>query len=309
MTDNATPVNEPDYAQRIEALSAHNRRQPSPRIEAELADLRVTAGRYLCQQRADAAIARPVASDLFQGTSGLPEIHSGELNQATLAAGLLHHGALIVREFYSKADITRLHELADRSEQAGPWDQVPHRSWAQVLFPLLELYRDNGLLEAVTPYLDHEPVMLAERTKLRQHRAGRDNYSAIPWHQDVNFFGRQTFGVNCWAAVTGCGDDRPGLGFIPCRAEQRYGWREEDGIAPLDYGNAMPAGALDQLSQEHPPVYPVLQPGDALLFDEMTVHRTAPRPWKEKVQRVTISWFFRAAGFPGFGTPLAVANP
>ena len=295
-----------DNTRRIKSLSEQNRASHSPDLEAELVRLRMDEGRRRCDGSSSAIVTRPSSTDLFSDIQGLPEIPATELSGATLAAGILHHGALLVRGLYQPTQLATLRELAAAQEGERPWDEVPPEHWARSLFILLEIYRDSGLLEAVGDYLGDEPVILTERTKLRNRRAGRDNYSAIPWHQDVNFFGTRSFAVNCWAAVTSCGKDNPGLGFIPCRTEQRIGWAEKNGIAPLNYGNTMPTNALNELTARHPAVYPVLQPGDALLFDEMTVHRTASRPWKMKVQTVTISWFFRASGFPASGIPLAV---
>ncbi len=174
------------------------------------------------------------------------------------------------------------------------------------LFELLDIYRECGLLRVVSDYLDGEPLMFGERAKLRHHRAERDKYAAIPWHQDVNFFGKQSGAVNCWAAVTPCGRDNPGLDIIPWHPEERLGWDEADGLAPLDYGRGMPEGLLEEITARYPPVKVELEPGDAVLFDEMTVHQTALQRWERREQLVTISWFFRAAGFPDWGTPLLV---
>lgn len=293
---------------RIEELSEQNRRHSSPQLEAELVKLREAAGLRLCARYSGAEVTQPPSSDLFPQINGLPEIAAGELSESTLAAGLLHHGALLVRGLYSSADVARLKQLAMAQGQAGRGDELANETWAHTLFTLLELYSNNGLLEAVRPYLGGAPVMLAERTKLRQRREvkGKGNLQGLPWHQDVNFYGKKAYAVNCWAAVTPCGENSPGLGIVPCRTEQRIGWSEKDGIAPLNYGKDIPDSALEHLTKRYPAVYPVLQPGDALIFDEMTMHCTAPRPWKQELQLVTISWFFRASGVPERFTPLAV---
>ncbi|MEP1471074.1 MAG: phytanoyl-CoA dioxygenase family protein [Halieaceae bacterium] len=196
--------------------------------------------------------------------------------------------------------------LADQEEESNRGDTGPLGCTAHTLFELLEIYRECGLLQTITEYLDGEPLLFGERTKLRHHRAGRDKNAAIPWHQDVNFFGRMSFGINCWAAVTPCGRDNPGLEIVPWRTEQRLGWREIDGIAPLNYGRDIPAQQLATITRHHPPVSVELEPGDAVFFDEMTLHKTALRQWQRREQIVTISWFFSASGFPDWGTPLVV---
>jgi hypothetical protein len=299
-------VNSTQGPDSIRQLTVDNLRHPSAEIEAELVRLRIEQGRAQCESRATTEVRRPVSQDLFSGVAGLPEIHSGELTRDTLAAGILHHGAILVRGLYQAHHLARLQTLAAAQEDANREDTSPLGCTPHTLFELLEIYGDCGLLSVVGEYLGGEPVMFAERAKLRHHRAERDKYSAIPWHQDANFFGEGSYAINCWAAVTPCGADNPGLGIIPRRAEGRVGWREEDGIAPLDYGHSLPEGLLEELSAGKPPVFPVMEPGDALLFDEMTVHQTALKRWELREQVVTISWFFQACGFPGWGTPLAI---
>lgn len=263
-------------------------------------------GRARCERTAGRPVVKPDCADLFAGTNGLPEIEGSELSVETLSAGLLHHGGLLVRQLYNNEQLEHLQRTALASEEANRGDHKPLGCAPKTLFDLLDIYQECGLLDVVGRYLDDEPVMFAERAKLRHHRKGRDKYAAIPWHQDVNFFGNKSYAVNCWAAITPCGEGNPGLGVVPCRVDERLGWDQKDGIAPLDYGRSIPTDALERLAQNHPIAYPILQPGDALLFDEMTVHQTALKKWLLEEQIVTISWFFRAAGFPDWGTPLAV---
>lgn len=291
---------------RISELSQKNRKSPSLLIEQELVELRILQGKSLREKRSGAARHRPVSPDLFTNVTGLPDIRSKNFSSSELAAAVLSHGGLVVRGLYSMEQVERLQSLAEQEEDSnrggtGPLGCTPHS-----LFELLDIYKECGLLEAVTEYLDGEPLMFGERAKLRCHRAGRDKNAAIPWHQDVNFFGRMSFGINCWAAVTHCGRDNPGLEIIPCRTEQRLGWEEANGIAPLNYGRDIPLEQFTELTRRYPPVNVVLEPGDAVFFDEMTLHKTALRRWQLREQIVTISWFFSASGFPDWGTPLAV---
>ncbi|MEH6582672.1 MAG: phytanoyl-CoA dioxygenase family protein [Halioglobus sp.] len=274
--------------------------------EAELLAQMTAAGAARCERSREKTLTPPRATDLFADTVGLPEIQADQLNRETLAAGILHHGALLVRQLYSGEVLTRLQHLASTREEADRADNLPLGCTPHTFFQLLNIYQQCGLLDAVREYLDDEPVIFAQRSKLRQHRAKRDKYAAIPWHQDVNFFGRKSYAVNCWAAVTPCGEDNPGLNIIPVRTEERQGWDGDDGIAPLDYGRSMTPDELDNFRGKQPIAHPVLQPGDALLFDEMTVHQTALKRWARAEQVVTISWFFRASGFPAWGTPLAI---
>ncbi len=289
----------------LESSEKYARNRPAE-IEARLIEGLIKGGKARCERSPRQPMQPPVVTDLFAHTTELPEIHADQLSRDTLAAGILHHGALLVRQLYNGNQLESLRRTAASQEEADRQDNLPLGCSPYTLLELLEIYEDCGLLNTVRSYLNDEAVLFAERAKLRHHRAERDKYAAIPWHQDVNFFGRKSYGINCWAAVTPCGENNPGLSIIPRRIEDRLGWNEDDGIAPLDYGRSLPPETLQQLSSQNPIAHPVLQPGDALLFDEMTVHQTALKRWSLDEQVVTISWFFHASKFPAWGTPLAI---
>jgi hypothetical protein len=295
-----------DIMAAVQAMSGRSAGDSPTAAETELLALMTDAGKARCQRSSALAVVRPQATDLFADTVGLPEIPAEELSRDTLAAGILHHGALLVRHLYSEDLLTRLQGIAVSREGIDREDNSPLGCSPHTFFQLLSIYQDCGLLDAVRGYLDDEPVVFGERSKLRQHRAGRDKYAAIPWHQDVNFFGRKSYAINCWAAVTSCGEDNPGLNIVPVRTDKRHRWDGDDGIAPLDYGRSLTPQELDLIRGNQAVAHPVLQPGDALLFDEMTVHQTALSRWVQREQVVTISWFFRASGFPAWGTPIAI---
>lgn len=289
---------------KINQLTAENRKRRSAELESQLVEIRHCAANTILAEAKERPIAR-VGSDVFAGCTGVPEIQGHQLNAETLAAGVLNHGALLVRELFQPQQVRYLLEQVDRNPVPQNVGALPLGCSPGNLFDLLEVYQQCGLLDAVTDYLDGEALLFAERAKLRHHRADRDRYAAIPWHQDVNFFGVKCYAINCWAAVTPCGDTNPGLSVIPRRLEQPLGWQGEQ-RAPLDYGKRLPEGMLEALTRDHPIVTPVFQPGDAILFDEMTMHTTAPRKWQAAEQIVAISWFFRASRFPAWGTPLWV---
>ncbi|MCX2974687.1 hypothetical protein EYC87_13925 [Halieaceae bacterium IMCC8485] len=290
----------------IKEMSAKNRVARAADLEQELLSLRIRGGEALRKNCSNLQPMRPNYRDLFPQENGLLEISAAEFGVSQLAAGLLYQGCLLVRGLYSLKQVERLLAVAESQEYANREDNGPLGCTAHTLFDLLEVYRECGLLDVVREYLDGEPLLFGERTKLRHHRADRDKFAAIPWHQDVNFFGQKSYGVNCWAAVTSCGVDNPGLNIIPRRIEERLGWAEGKGIAPLDYGRAMPEELFAEVTRHHAPVNIELEPGDAVFLDEMSVHQTALKPWKLREQIVTISWFFRASGFPEWGTPLIV---
>ena len=233
----------------IAKLTEQNRQSVSPDAEAELVRLRLEEGRRLVDEAAGWRSGPYQASDLFAGTSGLPEIEASRLSADTLGAGILHHGGLLVRGLYGEEQLQRLRGLAEENTPAKQQDDRLGCS-AHTLFELLEVYRQSGLIDAVAGYLRSRPVMFAERIKLRRLEREQDKYAAIPWHQDAAFFGRKSHAVNCWAAVTPCGESNPGLSILPCRTEQLHGWNLEDGHAPLDYGRAVSSEAFATLLEQ-----------------------------------------------------------
>jgi hypothetical protein len=290
----------------IGLLSEKNRRSPSAEIEAELVRLRIEAGRRAFEAAKNDSPVSSSVDDRFPEVRGLPEVTRETLDGDSLASGIVHHGALIVRGLYDAAQLRRLERAAEADETSGPGAGDGLGCSPHTLFELLEIYRETGLLEPLRAYLGEQPLLFGERVKLRRHQRERDRFAAIPWHQDAAFFGRKCHAVNCWAAVSPCGEENPGLSIIPGRTESIHGWDPSQGHAPLDYGRSIPEEEFNQLVADHPPVACVLQPGDAVLFDEMTVHETLLRPWRRDEQLVTISWFFPPAGFPAWGTPVAL---
>ena len=294
-----------DLAADIERLAAEYRHRPSREYALQLLELRYRRGREMLAQQGDNSYPIRSAPDLFDHGRGISETWGKALSGELLASALLNYGALLVRGLFSPEQVQHLLAHSEENSTASPHGPIPLGCSAQVLQVLLEVYRECGLLRTVREYLGNEAVLFAERAKLRHHRGDRDRYAVIPWHQDVNFFGDQCYALNCWAAITPCGEDNPGLAVVPRRTELRHGWDSEE-LAPLDYGKCLSEGEIEALSRDFPVVTPVFEPGDAILFDEMTIHTTRPKPWKRPDQIVAISWFFRAAHFPRWGTPLAL---
>src|SRR4030081_1212417 len=92
------------------------------------------------------------------------------------------------------------------------------------------------------------------------------------WHQDGAFMGVDIRSLNVWLALSHCGDDAPGLdvvarrltGLVPVGDGAVADW-----AASPDAAEGVAAGAL---------VRPIFDPGDALIFDHLNLHRTAIDP-------------------------------
>ncbi len=293
----------------IQRLDRLYRSNPLAVTAAQLVQMRLQLGKQRREESGgEYGRVASISEGVLPAGGPLPEVAGGDLDAYVLADGILNHGALVVRKLYSDAQVEHLRELAESQVEQAPAPQEGLGCSAGTCMELLDIYWDSGLLPAVNAYQAGSTLMFSERTKLRRQLRRRDKLSAIPWHQDAAFFGGQRGAVNCWAAITPCGEENPSLSIVPRRFDHLIGWREQSGLAPLDYGRTESREAFDTLLQDEDcqPANCVLQPGDAVLFDEMTVHRTWSRPWRREDQIVSVSWFFPAGAFPDWGTPFAV---
>jgi hypothetical protein len=302
-----------DYQRLMElvaSLDVENRRNRSPVLASALMELRRRAANTVRESaEADMRLEKLPPDHHFSGQTGLPEISGEELTSGRLSEGVLKHGAMIVRGLFDADTVNDLIRQLREEQLSGDSEGVAsvpeYGCMPSSMCSLIDAWESSGFLQCARQYFGEPPLMHAERAKLRRRVKGRDNYAAIPWHQDVNFFMQKSYALNVWCALNPVGEKNPGLAIVPRRTEERLGWSGE-GRAPLDYGNSLDPGLLESFCADHPIQYPALAPGDAVIFDEMTLHATAPRPWQIPEQLVAISWFFRASRFPDKGTAIAV---
>jgi hypothetical protein len=57
---------------------------------------------------------------------------------------------------------------------------------------------------------------------------------------------------------------------------------------------------------DRPILRPIFQPGDALFFDELFLHKTGSDPDMPEARFAIENWFFGASGFPAEYAPIAV---
>jgi ectoine hydroxylase-related dioxygenase (phytanoyl-CoA dioxygenase family) len=115
----------------------------------------------------------------------------------------------------------------------------------------------------------------------------------VTWHQDGFVYGAGLGAFAVWVALTPSGHDCPGLSVVPRRASRVLdtGW----GLA--QFRPRFFELAAREHGWEDAMVDVCFEPGDALLFDEMTVHRTSVVPWR-RVRDSAQAWFFAPGRFP-----------
>ena len=62
----------------------------------------------------------------------------------------------------------------------------------------------------------------------------------------------------------------------------------------------------EETAGERSIVRPIFEPGDALLFDELFLHKTASEPTMRHPRYAIENWFFGGSGFPADYVPLTV---
>ena len=315
----------------IELLTAANRDRREDAIERRLVGLRNVAFEDL-DKAPGADTWPPAAPDLFPGVDGLPEIGASELTTDTLRSGILCHGALIVRGLVPPARVEHLVDDIDRTfvardayfdgkpvQETQPWYVPfepesgtaaigPIRKWVREgggvltvesprsMFDVLDTFEAVGLTEPLTGYLGERPVLAAKKWTLR--RVPLD--TTADWHQDGAFLGEGVRAVNVWLALSHCGDTAPGLDIVAGRLHD-LAPRGTDG-AWFDW--SVGDSVARELAGDAAILRPIFEPGDAILFDDMNLHRTAVTPEMTHERYAIESWFFAPSHYPDAQIPV-----
>lgn len=309
-----------DLVAEIDELTADNLLEADHTRERRLRDLRVEVPRQVLPIPPAGPWPR-VAPDPFAGERGLPEIDAAMLTPDIVAGALAHHGSLIVRNFLPPFRVKRLvgavDAALDGSAQHGdtsgptpetsPWfDPLQDGmisifgagdEWVRVvdspraMFEVIEAFQPM-VEDVVQPHLGERPSMGSTKWTLR--RITPNCYGG--WHQDGNFLGEQIRVLNTWVALSRCGGDSGSVGMeiLP---------QPVDHIAPSGTEGALigfevSRRVIERMAGERPPVDPVFEPGDALLFDQYTLHRTGSKPGLTENRYAIESWFFAPSTYP-----------
>jgi len=301
LNPNADGLNAEQLRRKIATLCQKLGPKPQPKLEARLIDLRGKLAATFTDQADYPAPDQRFKTDMFAGETGIPEIDAKDLSAKAIASGVLFHGGLIIRGLYNSDQIERL-KSASTVECKRKLKDPKSIISAFTFCRLMQVYEEAGLLESIKDYLGPEAIIILERARVR-HK-DKTIAGGLGWHQDGSYFGEKCFALNCWAAVSPCGVNNCGLLIIPRRNESRIGW-SEDGKAPLHYADGI-GPHIREIRKITPPVQPVFGAGDAIIFDEMSLHRTYVPDSITEEQIVSISWFFARSRLLGYKTALAI---
>jgi hypothetical protein len=314
----------------IRYLTEANRARHEPQVEERLVTLRHEVFPSL-PRRAPDAFPPEIVRD--EATGPLDETRPGDLSVATLRQKIAQHGCVLVRGLIPPERADALARGIDRalegfdaceasgSEAASPW-YVPfappdagqlawrRRGWVRasgglwsadsprMLFELTELVEDSGVAALIEAYFGERPAMSANKCTLR--RVPIDTNTN--WHQDGAFLGREVRSLNLWLALSPCGVDAPGLDIVPQRFDEVLPTGTEGAL--FDW-SVSPQVVEDAAGGPDAIVSPEFQPGDALVFDHLFLHRTGIRPGMTQERWAIESWFFAPSSYPDGQIPLA----
>ena len=328
-------VDELESAGRVlEALSlleAENAAHPDEAHELRLASLRHAAFAEL--DKTGGFPTWPVDHRDGGSSAGpveIPRCPVSELTGERLRTAILEHGSLMVPGLASPAEVDQLTAGIERAFEvraavaAGeitdptawfhqlPLDKASARTlgrkWVQggsalltcdsphMLAELFAFFGRSGLKPILTDYLGERPVLSANKCTLR--RVPTDTNT--DWHQDGAFLGDGIRAANVWVALSDCGVDAPGLDLVP----KRFDHVLETGTGGAFFDWAVGPEVVAVAAREAPVVRPQFRAGDALIFDELFLHRTAVDAAMTRSRYAIESWFFAPSTYPEGQVPI-----
>jgi hypothetical protein len=320
------------YFDAVELLAEANRRQRDNDIERELVLARHAALDELEPEPGLTEWPRALP-DPFPDVHGRPpEVAASELTGEKLGGAIVNHGCLLVRGLLStdeaerlSADIDRVFDACDARNSGAPLSEtapwfvpinprssyeltIGERWWVRqgggvwtadsprVLAELIDMLVAARLDQVLTDYLGERPALSVKKCTLR--RVPVD--SGSDWHQDGAFLGDGIRTVNVWLSLTHCGDTAPGLDLVPTRLPL-----VETGTEEAKFDWSVGPAVVERAAGDAGIVRPIFEAGDALLFDERFLHRTAVSP-DMTIERYAIeTWFFAPSHYPSPQVPIA----
>lgn len=318
----------------IDHLGDANRRVPDSDVEIRLAQLRYEAFDSLEAASRHRSWPVPVETGPI-GPPTVPQLGPTQLSGDAVRRAIASHGAVHVPGLLNADRVdsfvagiqTSIQARTDRAEQPAGSAQAPDswfsalplppdlgpvlgRKWVaaaggmlaadapRLLDMVLSTYEEIGLREVLTDYLGERPILSANKCTLREVPLTAN----ADWHQDGAFLG-STGGIralNVWIALTDCGTEAPGMDLVPRRFESV----QETGTGGAIFDWAVGPDTVAALAAEHPVVRPEFKAGDALLFDDLYLHRSAIDEHMVRPRYAIESWFFAKTDYPEGQIPL-----
>ncbi|HKJ36326.1 MAG TPA: phytanoyl-CoA dioxygenase family protein [Solirubrobacterales bacterium] len=325
----------------LDELTTANRTAADPQKERRLLRVRHRAFEHLKPANGAHEVA-PAEGVEHRLEQGLPVADAAELSAGQVRAAILDHGSLHVRGLIDTELVERLKAGIDHTFDASvaygesqenggedAWSGQPEAAWYQpfrplpgyslgggrnwnrnntaiwaadsprLMFELIESFDRLGLSDLVGTYLGERPAISMNKTVLRRvpPRGG-----GADWHQDGAFLGDDIRSLNVWLSLSDCGVTAPGMDIVARRLDEivptgtdgaNFDWS----VAPDVAERAAGAAGI---------VRPHFQPGDALLFDHLNLHRTAAEETMTDPRYAVETWFFAPSSYPDGQVPIVL---
>ncbi|MCX2978928.1 phytanoyl-CoA dioxygenase family protein [Candidatus Marimicrobium litorale] len=315
----------------IQVLSKANQRVENGEIERRLVKIRHQAFAEVVDDTPPGPWPKPV-DDLFPDCeASIPEVLASELTAETIASAIQHHGSLLVRGLVDEKRAAGIREaidaafdgvttsknalVADRTEWYSPFRACDgyefgglDRAFAtdgggvlavdspRALFRHLDALYAADFNKVVNEYFGERTALSVKKSTLRR----TEPTALAGWHQDGSFLGTDTRSLNIWTAFTPCGVDAPSLDIFPWPFKELVKPGGKD-IFDWSISNDTAAGYGEKNI-----VRPVFETGDALLFDQLTLHRTGIDKSMTNTRYAIEMWFFAASTYPRDQIPLCL---
>jgi len=320
-------ISQKKYRRAIEILTAANHKVHSSEIETRLRDIRHEA--FFHQTfNSEFETWPPKISDRFANSYGIPEVAKSQFNGEVLRDGVFTHGSIIVRDLLDGSDVDLLrsgiqetyrhhdlHSSGSSVEETQPWfvpfvpserlsQEIIDRTWYRSggaelaadsprgLFHLIDCLERNGIIDVVKKYLGERPALSVRKTSLREIPFTLN--TEVGWHQDGAFLGKDIRTMNLWIALTDCGVDAPSMFMIPKRLNHIVPTGTEGALFDWSVSQQM----INEVCGEEGPTHLQFKAGDAIIFDEMNMHRTSTLPGMTKNRYAVECWFFAPSCYP-----------
>ena len=320
-----------DLLARIDRTRAKRGGSAQPDLDRDLLALRHRAALALPHDSVAGVRYAEPDFDRLRDVAGVPEVSSTELSPEVLRAAILHHGCLLIRGLIDpdeaaelRGDIDGAFAARDEEGDGGrdgyyeefvPDDRYelsssrrvvsgPDTLWVvdspRAAAKLFDTFDRVGLMRIISGYLGEFPLFSVQKSTLRRVKHKELPIPVSFWHQDGAFL-EDVRALNVWLSLSRCGDVAPGLDVVP---------RRIDHILPTGTEGALFDWSVSQTVAEeaageggiHRPTF---EPGDALLFDEFSLHATGSSAGMPDVRYAVECWFFGASGFPDGYVPMA----
>jgi hypothetical protein len=123
--------------------------------------------------------------------------------------------------------------------------------------------------------------------------------SQTEWHQDGAFLGNGPRTVNVWTALTPCGADAPSVDVFARPFREIVATGTDDAL----FNWSVSPEQAERLGTGDV-VRPTFGPGDALMFNQLTLHRTGISPTMTRERFAVESWFFAPSTYPYEQVPI-----